>query len=228
MPTLKTLAKALVSDPLRTLVRTRRANDYHESLRKNHAVMLDQALLEATQLVKDRAEMLRRMPKNGRVAEVGVARGDFSRQILDICQPKQLHLIDPWCDESVADYSAQSHRNILARFKDEIAAGQVFVHRGLSAQVLPTFADDDLDWIYIDAAHDYGSVADELKISARVVKGGGLIAGHDYIRWVSPTERYGVMEAVNEFAMATRSPFAFLTNQFDKHESFALTLHKPG
>ena len=115
----------------------------------------------------------------------------------------------------------------MARFRDEIASGQVVVHRALSTEVLSTFADDYLDWLYIDAAHDYSSVADELKVSARIVKGGGLIAGHDYIRWVSPTARYGVMEAVNEFAMETRSPFAFLTNQFDKHESFALTLHKP-
>ena len=106
MSKLKTLAKALISDPLRTLVRVSRANEYHESLLKNHATMLDQALLEATQLVKDRTEMLRRMPKNGRVAEVGVANGDFSRQILDIFQPMELHLIDPWIDESVADYSA--------------------------------------------------------------------------------------------------------------------------
>ena len=220
------LASALTSDPLRALVRAHRAQRYHESLLKNYGRMLDQSLLEDAKLVCDRVEMLRRFPKGGVVAEVGVAAGDLSAKILEICKPDTLHLIDSWADENAPNYSEKAHKNVLERFKNEIASGQVKVHRSLSTEVLPTFADDCLDWIYIDAGHDYQSVAEELKIVARIVNESGLISGHDYIRWVSPTTRYGVMEAVNEFAEETGSPFAFLTNQFDKHDSFALKLKK--
>jgi len=228
------LASALTSNPLRSLVRMQRAQRSHENLLKNHGRMLDQSLLEDTKLVCDRIEMLRRFPKGGVVAEVGVAAGDLSAKILEICKPDTLHLIDPWSDEATPDCSPQAHgrvgcyRNVLVRFEKEIASGQVKVHRSLSTEVLPSFADNYLDWIYLDAAHDYQSVADELKIAVRIVKESGLISGHDYIRWAGPTARYGVMEAVNEFAEKTDSPFVFLTNQFDKHESFALKLRKPG
>ena len=226
MSKFRELAQALGADPLRTMVRMSRAQNVHADLLAQHAVTLDQALLDGAVLVTDRTEMLRRMPKGGRVAEIGVAAGDFSREILDICAPDTLHLIDPWFDETNPDYSDQSFRNVSARFAAEQEAGQVVLHRALSTEALDTFGEDTLDWVYIDAAHDYASVAADLAAAARAVRAGGIIAGHDYIRWVGPTVRYGVMEAVNEFAMRTRSPFAFLTNQFDKHDSFALRLTK--
>lgn len=226
MSKISELTSALAADPLRTLVRVQRAKKHHETLLSNHNQELDQSLLEDAKLVSDRLEMLRRFPKGGVVAEVGVAAGDFSAKILEICKPDTLHLIDPWGDDSIQNYSEKSYKNVLSRFEKEIASGQVKVHRAFSSEILPTFADDYLDWIYIDAGHDYQSVADELQLSTRIVKDAGLISGHDYIRWVDPTTRYGVMEAVNEFAEKTGSPFMFLTNQFDKHDSFALKLHK--
>ncbi|MEM1429193.1 MAG: class I SAM-dependent methyltransferase [Pseudomonadota bacterium] len=226
MSKFRELVQALRADPLRTMVRMSRAQNVHADLLSHRTVPLDQSLLDGAVLVTDRAEMLRRMPKGGRVAEIGVAAGDFSREILDLCAPEELHLIDPWFDETNPDYSEQSFRTVSAKFAAEQEAGQVVLHRALSTEALGRFEDSTLDWVYIDAAHDYASVADDLAAAARAVRPGGIIAGHDYIRWVSPTMRYGVMEAVNEFAMHTRSPFLFLTNQFDKHDSFAVKLTK--
>jgi hypothetical protein len=54
------------------------------------------------------------------------------------------------------------------------------------------------------------------------MKKGGYICGHDYVNWASSEDRYGVTEAVNEFANKTGSKLLFLTNQSDKHDSFAL------
>lgn len=36
------------------------------------------------------------LPKGGNWAEIGVFRGDFSEEILSVCRPEALHLIDPW------------------------------------------------------------------------------------------------------------------------------------
>ncbi len=44
----------------------------------------------------DRHELIKYLPRNAVVAEIGVATGDFSERILTVCQPKELHLIDPW------------------------------------------------------------------------------------------------------------------------------------
>ncbi len=47
-------------------------------------------------VVHNKQEFLDLLPKGGRWAEIGVFRGDLSDQILKICQPAELHLIDPW------------------------------------------------------------------------------------------------------------------------------------
>ena len=59
-------------------------------------IPLQQQHIEGTTLLTDRLAMLRLLPKQGVVAELGVAAGDFSRQIFDICAPSQLHLVDIW------------------------------------------------------------------------------------------------------------------------------------
>jgi hypothetical protein len=43
-----------------------------------------------------RLELLRRMPVESVCAEIGVWKGDFSREILRRTSPKMLHLINPW------------------------------------------------------------------------------------------------------------------------------------
>jgi hypothetical protein len=56
------------------------------------------------------------------------------------------------------------------------------------------FQDKSLDFVYIDAAHDYENVKKDILAWLPKVKNGGYIAGHDY--------RYdpniGVYEAVND------------------------------
>jgi hypothetical protein len=43
-----------------------------------------------------REHLLEILPKNSVCAEVGVHRGEFSARVLQIVNPKELHLIDPW------------------------------------------------------------------------------------------------------------------------------------
>lgn len=212
---------------LRQAVHVQRALDVHEML-MGHNQTLDQALLEGTRLLNDRTEMLRRMPKGGTVAEIGVADGDFSAQILEICSPDRIHLVDPWGEEAVAAYSDASFQRVSHRFSDEIANGYVEINRGYSYDVLKDFPDDYFDWVYVDGAHDYAGVKRDLDLCWRLVKSGGFIAGHDYVRWAGPAQRYGVVEAVNEFLRETASELIYLTNQFEKHDSFALRLNKTG
>ena len=43
-----------------------------------------------------RDEMIASIPKGGMIAELGVFKGEFSLKIDEICQPKELILIDSW------------------------------------------------------------------------------------------------------------------------------------
>jgi hypothetical protein len=49
----------------------------------------------------DRAQLLSFLPEGGVVAEIGVARGDFSERILREGRASELHLIDPWIHGSI-------------------------------------------------------------------------------------------------------------------------------
>ncbi|HEX3863880.1 MAG TPA: class I SAM-dependent methyltransferase [Stellaceae bacterium] len=44
----------------------------------------------------DRSRWLCLLPKGARWAEIGVFRGDNAARLMEICEPAELHLIDPW------------------------------------------------------------------------------------------------------------------------------------
>lgn len=177
-------------------------------------------LQAGARLAPDRRALLERLPKGAVAAEVGVAEGRFSELILEVARPGVLHLIDPW-DLDVPAYSPARYELLRERLAAERDAGRVVLHRGYSVESLAGFEDGSLDWAYLDAAHDYASVKADLEALAPKVRPGGLIAGHDYVRWASATDRYGVVEAVNGFVNETGSRLIALTNEGGKHDSYA-------
>ena len=56
----------------------------------------------------------------------------------------------------------------------------VSIRRGFSAEVLETFEDDYFDWLYIDGNHLYEFVRQDVEVSFRKVRPGGVIAGDDF------------------------------------------------
>jgi predicted O-methyltransferase YrrM len=59
----------------------------------------------------------------------------------------------------------------------------IVVHRRLSVAAAEDFADDSLDFVFIDATHTYDAVSRDLSAWWPKVKAGGLLAGHDYIHF---------------------------------------------
>lgn len=64
----------------------------------------------------------------------------------------------------------------------------------ISWEAAKLYSDNSLDFVFIDAGHDYDSVIKDIKSWYPKVKIGGVIAGHDYTQ---PT--CGVKKAVDEF-----------------------------
>lgn len=172
-----------------------------------------------------RTDLLHLLPKGGEVAEIGVAKGEFSKEILARTSPKKLHLIDPWEHQDRADYQrdgnnvsdaeqAARFQNVEATFAAERARGQVELHRAYSQDAAPRFADEQLDWLYIDGLHTYEGVTADLQNYKRKVKSGGLILGHDYTNHVSAQHMdFGVVEAVNDFIRDEGYTFLALTGE---------------
>jgi predicted O-methyltransferase YrrM len=65
--------------------------------------------------------------------------------------------------------------------------------KGISWEAASNYKDESLDFVFIDAAHDYESVSKDILNWFPKIKKGGTIAGHDYHFNV------GVYQAVNDF-----------------------------
>jgi hypothetical protein len=183
-------------------------------------VELTQQHIRNLRVVLDREHFLRELPQGAVVAEIGVAQGDFSAQILGVCQPKELHLIDLWGSKR---YHGGLGKHVIERFSANIEQGQVRIHQGYSTEVLEGFPDGYFDWIYIDTDHSYALTAAELALGMRKVKRGGIMAGHDFTtaNWEGGV-RYGVVEAVHEFCVANDWELILLTHETHRFLSFAI------
>jgi hypothetical protein len=161
----------------------------------------------------ERRRLLSRLPRDAECAEIGTWRGDFAQAILRSRRPRILHLIDPWQYRDEDEYKGAMfggrtqegqrdmdaiYQSVLDRFHPRIERGQVDVRRSRSVEAASAFADDALDWVYIDGDHTYEAVKADLEAYYRTVKPGGYLAGDDYglAGWWGD----GVTRAVDEFA----------------------------
>jgi hypothetical protein len=181
---------------------------------------LEQKHIENAKLVSNRSELLKLMPKNSVIAEIGVDEGQFSKEIIKTTSPSKLHLVDAW-GSGRYDSNKMDQVNIL--FADEMKSGNVEIHHGLSTDVVEQFPDEYFDWIYIDTDHTYETTRKELELYAPKLKLGGIIAGHDYIvgNWHGMF-KYGVVEAVNEFSVKNNWEIIYLSTELSIPPSFAI------
>lgn len=154
-----------------------------------------------------RRQILRRLPKGGLCAEVGVWRGDFTRMILNQVVPDKLVLIDPWMNfEERADaFDGQTkddefesiYKSVCSKYSNEIASGQVEVRRSLSVPAFETMEKDSFSFVYLDGDHSYEGVKADLDAVFPLMKQGGVIMLDDYHRrgWWGDS----VIRAANEF-----------------------------
>lgn len=181
---------------------------------------LEEKHLRNTVVLANRQELLLRMPKNGIVAEIGVAAGDFSERILNTTNPQKLHLVDMWGTER---YNPELGLAVEKKFTERIAQGQMEINHGMSTKVAETFENNYFDWIYIDTDHSYLTTKEELEKYAPKVKEGGIMAGHDFINcnWTDLV-KYGVIEAVYEFCVDSNWELVYLTMGINEFPSFAI------
>lgn len=167
---------------------------------------IPQKQLEGAMVLCSRYEALDRMPKGGRVAEIGVAYGDFSREILTRMQPEKFYAVDLFCesvgfwDDGFFKESGTTHYGWYEdRFSDYIQSGTLEMEKGFSWDVMGRFPDRYFDYIYLDAAHDYASVEKDIRQVVKKIKSGGIIQFNDY----TFQENYGVVPAVNKMVRET-------------------------
>lgn len=183
-------------------------------------VNLKQENIDNLKTITNREELIRRLPQNKVIAEIGVNRGEFSERLLALAAPQKLHLVDSWAG---GRYSDDLKSMVAGKFTKEISEGKVEMNVGNSTDVLKTFPDEYFDWVFLDTDHSYLLTKAELEILQFKVKKDGIISGHDYAygEWFA-RKKYGVVEAVNEFCVKQNWELIYLTSETDEHHSFAI------
>jgi hypothetical protein len=125
-------------------------------------------------------------------AEIGVQKGHFAEAVLGHWpNAKKYHLIDIWGyqEEKIGsiyldtanvnkyhqDENYEETKNRMAPFKDV-----PHLIRNYSVLAAPLLADASLDFVYIDARHDYCGVKEDLEAWWPKLRLGGIMAGHDF------------------------------------------------
>lgn len=150
-------------------------------------------------MIKSRIELVKLLPRDSVAAEVGVAEGLFSADLLRAGVGK-LYSIDAWktiegqkgdggFEQGWHDRNFAAAVERLKEFRDRSV-----IIRGMSVDAAKSISDESLDLVYLDDDHSRVGALASLEAFYQKVKPGGIVAGHDYLN-----DDYGVRQAVDYF-----------------------------
>jgi len=135
-------------------------------------------------------------------AEVGVYKGENAVNILKYLPVKKLYLIDPY--QNYSDYTENEDSGTNQK---ELDNTQIQAFRELSGSKdkivwIKEFSNiahkkirEELDFVYIDANHNYEYVKEDMENYYPLLKERGILAGHD----IEPSTHPGVLFAFTDF-----------------------------
>jgi len=129
------------------------------------------------------------------MAEIGCYTGESTKYFLDSGKIEKLYAVDLWNDPSniystmVSNHNFESVENVFNRRLENYNFEK---KKGSFKEVFDELP--ELDLVYIDANHEYHNVCEDIELSLKKVKKGGIIGGHDY-----NLDTPGVIDAVNKY-----------------------------
>ncbi len=122
------------------------------------------------------------------MAEIGVWKGDYARDILTQCPAiERYYMVDPWA--RLPDWNKpfnvspeafdEVHAEAMA--KTDFAANKRVVLRGRTSEVIDEIPDGSLDFAYVDGDHTLRGITIDLIRVLPKIREGGLIGGDDFL-----------------------------------------------
>ena len=156
-------------------------------------------------------EMVDRFPDNSNFVEIGTWKGQSAAymavEIVNSNKKINFYCVDTWDGfDSYNQYRNDEdvkQQTLYSCFLDNIKTVQdvIIPIRQKSLQAATTFKDKSVDFIFIDASHDYKDVKEDIKAWFPKLKQSGILAGHDY-----QSHCPGVIKAVHEFSEQQKIP----------------------
>ena len=162
-------------------------------------------------------------------AEIGTDQGEYAEVLLKTIPGLELGCIDPWKAQAYEpDEQPESKENqefFDKRYQETVSRLSEYIYsikpphiallRKTSLEGLNNFIDNSLDFVYIDGNHDFLNVTQDIHYWFKKVKPGGILAGHDYVRY--PSRKFNhVQKVVNAYMTAYHLLPVFLVTPTDK------------
>ncbi len=119
--------------------------------------------------------------------EVGVDKGFYSEFLMKTISNLKLYGVDPW---KTSAFEKGNPYNVVQKYYDDRYndtkkrmspfGSNYKIIKKFSMDALKDFEDKSLDFVYIDANHDFVNFAQDLHFWYKKVRPGGIISGHDY------------------------------------------------
>lgn len=136
-------------------------------------------------------------------AEIGTAAGDYAYSICKAIPGVKLYCVDAWMEyDGYVDYNAEQMVKNYLTAKRRLEPFDVELIRSYSMDAVKLFDDGELDFVYIDANHEWPYIAQDLYYWDRKVRQGGIISGHDYTEELRPDGKCHVKSALMGYTEA--------------------------
>jgi hypothetical protein len=171
----------------------------------------------------------------GEAVEVGVQAGVHASSFLDRWSGRHLRLVDKWGKDETPSESQRFYVDIAnvhggdvreqhrvhceARLAGELASGRAEIFNLDSAAAAAMIPDGHLDFVYLDARHDFVGVVDDIQAWWPKVKVGGAFAGHDFVDGEFPEGDFFWISALRE-VLPGLDQSVHVTQEKDRYPSF--------
>jgi len=146
-------------------------------------------------------DMVKKYPDNSTFVEVGAWKGKSAAfMCVEIANAKKkidFVVVDTW--EGSAEHKENPELfKLYDIFMDNMKPVEQYFRpmRMASLEAAQMFDDNSIDFVFIDASHEYQDVVNDLHAWYPKIKIGGTLAGHDY--YLDQSTWGGVYKAVNE------------------------------
>lgn len=159
-------------------------------------------------------------------AEIGVDKGEYSEVLCKANPQAMIYGIDPYSriayepnivphDAGIYDTQEGFEDNYWkARKRLDNYLNYVLI-RGYSMDAIKQFDDQSLDFVYIDANHDFPNFINDLHQWAKKVRMGGIVSGHDYANY-SYRKFNHVKRALEAYARSYRMIPLFIVGSYTR------------
>lgn len=122
--------------------------------------------------------------------EIGTEKGKYAMILCEANPNLHLWCVDPWIcydeNKGYKDVQGQDiHNSNLKKAQRRLKKYNCTLVQKFSMDAVKDFEDESLDFVYIDGNHRLEYVISDLVEWTKKVKVGGVVAGHDYIKFKS-------------------------------------------